>query len=213
MTKADKKSWKRVVWIRKVIWFLSLNPRQGLDWIVRPDYSFGVFSTSRFAPAVLSSVKLTVRIKHYRQTGAAYQKLVARLNVTNRQTDKETDATLQKLVVRMKHYKQTDVTLSRSQLWSKNVTSPTRGHSWPHLVQKRDVINTGPQLTFQMFRWFEQMNRKQLNLKGLFPKNFPLGAHIYPALFFSRETKVSVGAGRCTLWTLRVRKVLSNSQQ
>ena len=30
--------------------------RQGLDWIVRPGYSFGVFSTSRFAPPALSSV-------------------------------------------------------------------------------------------------------------------------------------------------------------
>ena len=30
--------------------------RQGLDWIVRPGYSFGVFSKSRFAPPALSSV-------------------------------------------------------------------------------------------------------------------------------------------------------------
>ena len=30
--------------------------REGLDWIVRPGYNFGVFSTSRFAPPTLSSV-------------------------------------------------------------------------------------------------------------------------------------------------------------
>ena len=30
--------------------------RQGLDWIVRPGYSFGVFSKSRLAPPALSSV-------------------------------------------------------------------------------------------------------------------------------------------------------------
>ena len=30
--------------------------RQGLEWIVRPGYSFGVFSMSRVAPLVLSSV-------------------------------------------------------------------------------------------------------------------------------------------------------------
>ena len=28
----------------------------GLDWIVGPEYNFGVFSTSLFAPAALSSV-------------------------------------------------------------------------------------------------------------------------------------------------------------
>ena len=41
--------------------------REGLDWIVGPEYSLGVFSTSRFAPAALNSVELVVRIK---QTGA-----------------------------------------------------------------------------------------------------------------------------------------------
>ena len=41
--------------------FVSTRPkpaysRQGLDWIVRPGYSFRVFSKSRFAPPALSSV-------------------------------------------------------------------------------------------------------------------------------------------------------------
>ena len=30
--------------------------RQGQDWIVRPEYSFGVFSKSRLTPTALSSV-------------------------------------------------------------------------------------------------------------------------------------------------------------
>ena len=34
--------------------------RQGLDWIVGPEYSFRVFSMSRFTPAVLSSVELII---------------------------------------------------------------------------------------------------------------------------------------------------------
>ena len=41
--------------------FMTTRPkpaygRQGLDWIVGPGYSFGVFSTSRFVPPTLSSV-------------------------------------------------------------------------------------------------------------------------------------------------------------
>ena len=43
---------------------------QSLDWIVRLEYSFRVFSTSRFAPVALSSVELVVRIKRYKQTDA-----------------------------------------------------------------------------------------------------------------------------------------------
>ena len=32
-------------------------------------------------------------------------------------------------------------------LWSKNVTSLTRGPNWPPVIQKRDVTDGGPQLT------------------------------------------------------------------
>ena len=48
---------------------------QGLAWIVRPEYDFGVFSTSCLAPAALSSVELVVRLKRYKQTDAPYRKL------------------------------------------------------------------------------------------------------------------------------------------
>ena len=37
---------------------------KALDGIVRPKYSFGVFSTSGCAAAMLSSVELMVMIKH-----------------------------------------------------------------------------------------------------------------------------------------------------
>ena len=63
--------------------------RQGQDWIVRPEYSFGVFSTSRFAPAALNLVELMVMIKRYKQTDAPNQKLVVKIKhykQTNRQT-------------------------------------------------------------------------------------------------------------------------------
>ena len=66
----------------------------GLDWIVGPEYSFGVFSMSGFAPAALSSVELVVRIKHYKKKNAPF---ISKLVKTKR--CKQTDATLEKLVV------------------------------------------------------------------------------------------------------------------
>ena len=62
-----------------------------------PEYSFGVFSMSRFAPVGLSLVELVVRIKRHKQTDAPYRKLV----------------------VRMKSYKQTDATPRGSLVWYK----------------------------------------------------------------------------------------------
>ena len=46
---------------KKMLSFCTTRPkpaygRQGLDWIVRPGYSFGVFSTSRSEPLVLNWV-------------------------------------------------------------------------------------------------------------------------------------------------------------
>ena len=47
--------------------------RQGLDQIVGPEYSFGVFSMSRFA--ALSLVELVVRIKRYKQTDRPFKEV------------------------------------------------------------------------------------------------------------------------------------------
>ena len=82
-----------------------------------------MFSTSRFAPAALSSVELVVGIKRYKQTDAPYQKLVVRIRhykQTNRQMKP-----FKKLVVRIKCYKETGATL-RGPFGAKNVTSSTR---------------------------------------------------------------------------------------
>ena len=68
--------------------------RLGLDWIFRPEYSFRVFSTTRFAPAALSSVEviifcdthsfvITGEIKHSQTDRQAV--------IINRQTDKMED--------------------------------------------------------------------------------------------------------------------------
>ena len=101
-----------------------------------------MFSTSRFAPAAFNSVELVVRIKRFKQTDATLRKLVVRIKC-----DKETGTPYKKLLVRIKRYKQTHATLRGSQLWFKNVTSPTGGSNWPPLVQKRHVKDRGIQLT------------------------------------------------------------------
>ena len=41
---------------------------QSLDCVVGPEYSFGVFSTSHFAPVAISSVEFVVRMKRCKQT-------------------------------------------------------------------------------------------------------------------------------------------------
>ena len=79
---------KKSVWAwshRKIIktnrlykFFLELGQSRptagkGLVWIVGPEYSLGVFSASRFAPAALRSVEFVVRIKYYKQTNAPYR--------------------------------------------------------------------------------------------------------------------------------------------
>ena len=56
-----------------MLFFNQGHSQQGLDWIVGPEYSFGVFSASRFAPAALRSVEFVVRIKCYKQTDAPYR--------------------------------------------------------------------------------------------------------------------------------------------
>ena len=77
--------------------------QQGLDWIVGPEYSFGVFSTSCFAPAALSSVELVVRIKRYKKKNAPFISKLVRMK-----RYKQTDANLGKLVVRIRCYKKTN---------------------------------------------------------------------------------------------------------
>ena len=77
--------------------------RQGLDWIVRPEYSFGGFSTSCFAPAALNSVQLVVRINHYTKKNEPFISKLVRMKRC-----KQTDATLGKLVVRVRYYKETN---------------------------------------------------------------------------------------------------------
>ena len=53
---ARKGSSGRKMTVRKHFRLKLAYGRQGLDWIVEPGYSFGVFSTSRFAARALSSV-------------------------------------------------------------------------------------------------------------------------------------------------------------
>ena len=77
--------------------------RQGLDWIVGPEYSFGVFATSCFRPAVLSSVEFLVRIKCYKNKNAPFISKLVRMK-----GNKQTDGTLGKLVVSIRCYKKTN---------------------------------------------------------------------------------------------------------
>ena len=46
-----------------------------------------------------------------------------------------------------KHGNQPKTMKNHENYWSKNVTSLPQGPNWPPLIQKRDVTNTGPQLT------------------------------------------------------------------
>ena len=82
---------------RKKVFRTRLKPAYGqqvLDWIVGPEYSFRVFSTTCFAPAALSSVEviifcdthsfvITGEIKHSQTNRQAV--------IINRQTDKMED--------------------------------------------------------------------------------------------------------------------------
>ena len=94
--------------------FISTRPnqafgRQGLaGGIMGPGYSssrqiFGVFLTSCFVPAALSSVELVVRIKHYKKKNAPFISKLVRMKRC-----KQTDATLGKLVARIRCCKETN---------------------------------------------------------------------------------------------------------
>ena len=76
---------------------------QDLDWIVGPEYSFGVLSMSCFVPAVLSLVEVVVRMKRHKKKNAPFMSKLVRMK-----RYKQTDATLGKLVVRIRCYKKTN---------------------------------------------------------------------------------------------------------
>ena len=64
-----EKKWQ--IWcLITCIWVTRPKPaygRQGPDWIIGPEFSYGLFSTSRFTPVALISVELVVRTKCYKQ--------------------------------------------------------------------------------------------------------------------------------------------------